>query len=229
MSNIKVFTSTGFKDVVDVIANNLKVYHIDNNLNGSLVKVHHWNFAGNTINYKAINNDSRFVMYFNNNHKIYSKINDSVVEVPVDHFVNNLNDDSNVIGHYTISHSQTIGDYKAIKHDVDTNRFNVNFGTVSINDCNTFLYYWKEKYQKYQAIDYKQSESLQAMVTFTGTLSVVDREDGFVVKPYNFTNQSISINKVGYDNEYRITNIPYNKRNNQLHLIYSVDQNTFVL
>ena len=229
MSNCYVYTTGGFKLLQDVVDNASSVIAIDDNLSMHCTNVANWVVNSSNRHYCVSNSDSLFKMWFGDDHQLLAINDRDIIKLSGKQYYNDyqtrqivfptrLNVDNT---------SKTSIGVKTLQQMAKNQILSTGLLQRSQNEIAQLLFEWKQTYGAYYARNYNQMLMLQAVITANGYMSHVIRNNGFNVVPYNTT--TMSIDKISSTAECKVEYIPYDSNRNQLHLIYNVDNYTYVL
>ena len=229
MSNCYVYTTGGFKLLQDVVDNNASVIAIDDNLSMQNTMVSTWVLNSSKRHYCVSNNDSRFKMWFGDDHELIAIDNRDVVKLSGKQYYNDYQTRQIVFPTRlnTNNVSKEAISVKTLQQMAKNQILSTTMLQHNQSEIAQLLFEWKQTYGAYYARNYNQMLMLQAVITASGYMSHVVRNNGFNVVPYNTT--TMSVDKISSTAECKLDYIPYNSNHNQLHLIYNVDNYTYVL
>lgn len=230
MDNCYIFTNGGFKQLDAVVDNpSQKVFVVNNQLQCYQTTVDHWEYNQSSMNYCIANNDHQFKMWFGNDHKLLVIQQREVIEITGRQY---YNDYQNNIWNFPTRFELAANTREAINvyqlQQMAKNQIlSTELITSSRQKISQLLYEWQRSYGGYYARNYKQLMMLQSVVTANGYCSHVVRDNGFKIIPYQLT--TMTIDRISSTASNRFEFIPFDKNNKQLHLIYNVENYTFVL
>ena len=230
MDNCYIFTSGGFKRLDDVVDNpSQKVFAVDNQLQCFQTTVDRWEYNQSTANYCIVNNDHHFKMWFGNDHNLLVVQQREVVEVTGRQYYNDYQTNVwNIPTRFELAANtrESINVYQ-LQQMAKNQILSTELITSSRQKIGQLLFEWQRSYGGYYARNYNQLMMLQSVVTAAGYCSYVVRDNGFKVIPYQLT--TMTVDRISSTSPTRFELIPYDKNNRQLHLIYNVENYTFVL
>lgn len=229
MNNCYVFTSGGFKPIDKVVNGKSKVFAVDNQLQCTQVIVEHWKRVNVTQNYCVTNVDHKFKMWFSDLHTMLVIDQRQVEQVTGKQYYHDYqtrNWKFPTLVQFSESNRDPVNVYQ-IQQMAKNQILSTELIGGSKTKLNQLLYEWQNAYGGYYARNHKQLMMLQSIVTSAGIMSYVVRNNGFKVIPYTLT--TMSIDKISATSPKQFNVIPYDAQGNQLHLIYNVDNYTYVL
>ena len=229
MSNCYVYTAGGFKSLQDVVENALPVIAVDNTLMMQSINVDNWTLNSSNRHYCVVNNDSHFTMWFSDNHQLLVADNREIITISGKQYYNDYQTRTIVFPTRINSDSASKSslDVKTLQQMAKNQILSTALLQHSRSEIAQLLFEWKQTYGAYYARNYNHMLMLQAVVTASGYMSRVVRNNGFNVVPYATT--TTSIDKISSTTKCKLDYIPYDSNHNQLHLIYNVDNYTYVL
>lgn len=229
--SIEIFTINGFRPIEDVIDKSLTVYCVDNNLHATPTKIDHWSRVDYQSVYCVKNRDTQFTQWFTDKTYLLAIENQQVITVTGKQFYDRYGgrDQLQLPSRCVIDNKSTKSptNYKLIEQRAYNHRLGTDLLTNNLRDVGQFLFYWHNLFGAYYAFNFKQMQMVQSLVTGTGYMSRVVRENGFKVVPYQRT--SMTIDQISSTSPQQFVRFPYNNENRQLHLIYSINQYTMII
>ena len=229
MDNCYIFTSGGFKPF-DQVVDNLEqtVFAVNNQLECTLTKVDQWQYVPDQTTYCITNIDHQFKMWFNDSHQFYIIDEDRQVgTITGKQFYNDYQNRLWSIPTRFEIVEKKIGSKQFDVHKLQQMAKNQILSTEMIGNSSQLLYEWQRCYGGYYARNYKQAIMLQAVITGNGVISRVIRDNGFKIVPYSLS--LMTIDRISSTSSKQFNFIPYDHAGNQLHLIYNVENYTYLL
>lgn len=232
MSNCYVLTTGGFKPIDQIIDNdNSCPICFDLNLLGTSGVVDHWETIGDESTYYRLDNAATgFKMWFSDKHKLYVINEQTVHTVAGDDLYENYKAYRlSVVNRFQLTRNESRAkrDRRSIEQAAIKQRISTDYIDGPLSETVQLLFDWEHAYGSYYARDYNKMMLLQSIVAGSGYNSRVVRDNGFKVIRYEST--TISIDQITSGVHFKLQYIPYDKNNNQLHLMYNVDNYTFIV
>ena len=235
-NNFNILTNGGFKPYRNLNADD-GVFVVDPDGNVSLTYIDKWVSQRNAPTYKIYNRTIGNTIYANAASMIYAVSIFNTTKFVQQLSVNDVNDQytgNKIYSYNRVSFKgcdverkfEYIDLVQAVKNRRLNNSYFDNVATAS-----NVIDLWQQYHSRLNAIDYNQGLLLQSLVTRTGYMSRLANEVGFIVKTFIDDQDTFLITDIDTVNEDRlkITVIPHDSNGNQLHLIYQLDGNTFIV
>lgn len=228
-SPIYVLTPSGFETIQNISKNSLPVYEINRDGSCDLVNVYKWKSVSSDT-YKVYNRDSNCICYCSSVGTMYMC---SDPDLDGDLFPlnpSNLNDSykPRMFTRFNVPNSNTTVSDRTINEIVRTRKLNSECVESSLSTIYQILEKWKSSHGRYSVTNYNQALMMQSLLARIGYPSNIVNQYGLTVVVTS-TTKTLEITDVEKTNEVNFTQIPVDRDDRQLHLIYSCNGNSFVM